>query len=144
MNMYEKNADLLPGINHILEEARTKLKMLTGTDVFITISETPKELNEVVLETLICKEFAISWKSIEGPYRTNVYVDARSVYCYLAYCVLKQTKSEIARKLNRHHSSVIHLIKRYNNLATHGGDELLRKSNSIETKIRMSYECVKN
>lgn len=139
-----KNIDLLPGINFILDEAREKLKQLTGTDVFITISDDPKELNSEALQHLVCKEFGVSWNQIAGKKRDVKYVDARTAYCYLSNSVLRKTKVSIAMELNRHHTSVVHLVNRANDQIETGDLEFIKKIDTIETKIRRSYESTKH
>ena len=139
-----KQVDVLPGINLILDDARRKIETLTGTKVNITISEAPSELSEDTLQYLVCREFTVSWKNIVSLDRNRKYVDARSVYCYLAHYVMGKSKVMLGLQLNRHHSSIIHLITRAKNMCETKDQTIAPALAKIEKIIRRSYESVED
>jgi len=70
-----------------------------------------KDLNDLM--DIISKVTFVTKEDIIGRVRKQEFVLPRALFCYVANVHLKKTKSEIARYINRDHTSVIYFIKRY-------------------------------
>lgn len=70
-----------------------------------------KDLGDLM--DIISKVTFVTKEDIIGRVRKREYVLPRALFCYVANVHLKKTKSEIARYINRDHTSVIYFIKRY-------------------------------
>ena len=113
-----KKLEELPCVQTVLYDAKKEIKKLTGEDVMITITHRRVEDNErkSVLQEIVCNYFNVSWKQMVSPVRTkhDSLVEARHAYMYLAHNVAKYTLTDVARDLNRDHTSVVHACKKVN------------------------------
>ncbi len=102
---------------------------MINPEIYIGLKVSRKTSMEAVL-LLVCERFDVSREEITGKTRKREIVDARHVFCYLVNkYISKKTLSVVGAHINRDHASVIHGIKKTNNLMVYNG--LFRKK--VET-----------
>ena len=67
--------------------------------------------------------FGITPMEMEGPCREMYYNDARSCFVWYMKQLKPTTVTEIGKRLNRHHSGIIHLKGRADDLLSYGDEK---------------------
>ncbi|MFL5811345.1 MAG: helix-turn-helix domain-containing protein [Flavisolibacter sp.] len=127
---------LLPAINDIIIDAENKLSKLVGTPVIMKMHLKNTELNEALLQELVCSAFNVTWRDITGNSRQQDIADARHVYWWLSIKMLGKRPSTLARECGKKdHTTVLHGRDRIEDLMDHGRDNLCKTIKNIEGEI---------
>ena len=69
--------------------------------------------HSLLLLYTVSDEYGITVKDIRSPRRDRPIADARVIYAHIMHARYNATIAHIAKKLSKHHSSVIAMLKRY-------------------------------
>lgn len=133
--------EAIPVILKIISDAELTITQFIGRRVKLEIDIEPEQImtqhdfKKMQLQKEVCVAFGLSWKEMIAKNRSRNKVEARRVYCYLGYRVLKITSMELAMDLDRDHSSVLHLSKSAVNLMQIS-DPIAIIINDIKKKIQ--------
>jgi chromosomal replication initiation ATPase DnaA len=139
----------------LCKEFLERIKKETGKDYNIQIVNNtiitsmteqiyPKRIISLYeLEEIILKNFPGNFteRDLKSKNRQRELADARSMFCYFANRIFAFTISSIARHLQKHHTSIIHHIRKAEMLAESDYD-YATLFKSIKEKLKTSYEEV--
>ena len=112
--------------------AREKIKaasnQIAALNRFIARLERQGGQSELyVILNKVCAHLGVNKEALAGKFQGRELSDARHIYFYIAKKNTSKTLVDIGEVLNRNHATVIHAIKKVNNIP-----ELLNIANEIE------------
>lgn len=146
MTINQKNLkEALPAIFRLISDCERNISILIGGPICLQMKLPQDEINDTILEEIICKVFGITWADMRSRCRRRDLTIARQVYIYYAYNVMGgHTFQSIAKRLNRHHSSVINLHKGINDMIATNDKPFLIKLNQVELIIKQGIDATNN
>ena len=99
-----------------------------------------EQLNEIL--DIVCTYHQVEVEEIRGPSRNRELVNARQMFCNLAKKLTRHTVSNIGKKINRDHSTVVYSHKIVDTLLEH--DKFLQYDYETIFKIFPNLHKIKN
>lgn len=124
----------MPCVLDAMRRVEKEIELMTGIAVILQISaiEISGDDRKKILQDIITSYFKITWHQVECKEKYRASVNARHIYMYLARTALKYTFVEIAKDCgNRHHTSVIHAMKKINGYYQ-VGDSMIKDIDAIK------------
>lgn len=69
------------------------------------------------IQRRVAAEYGITFADIRGPRRSQPIARARQMAMWLAWKETQKTMTQIARAFDRHHTTVLHAIKKHGGIA---------------------------
>lgn len=103
-------------------------------------THTPAQQELIVLtaQIYVCGYYGVKWDEISGPSRRAGVTDARHCFCWMLRTYTSLTVVEIARLINRHHSSVVNGNARIMKLLSVQDASTVRAINQFIAKIPLN------
>lgn len=92
----------------------------------------------LLAKLFVCGYYGVTWEDVISPSRYQGPTDARHTYCYLMRTYTTLTVVEIAKSINRYHSTVITGSRRIKGLLTVKDDIIIPAIDQFTHLIRKS------
>jgi chromosomal replication initiation ATPase DnaA len=107
-----------PVVKGIKEDAEKRIFLETGVEVILIVHDKnnltincPTTATKDLIKNVVCDVYGIKWAAINTRGRQGISATARQAYIFMLWDLLKIRKTDIAREMNRDHSTIIFAIK---------------------------------
>jgi len=104
-----------------------------------TPSQDPTLVTQKIILDSIEEVFNLNYEQIASTTRSNLYVTARIFYCHLMRKHLNWSLKEIAKSLNRDHTTVIHSLRNYQDYLLN--EEVFQSTNKAIEEAVLNRRC---
>jgi hypothetical protein len=111
----------------------------TDLPIGYTPSQDPTLVTQKIILDSIEEVFNLNYEQIASTTRSNLYVTARIFYCHLMRKHLNWSLKEIAKSLNRDHTTVIHSLRNYQDYLLN--EEVFQSTNKAIEEAVLNRRC---
>jgi chromosomal replication initiation ATPase DnaA len=108
--------DYYPGLRNLLDETQLKIQDIIGKAVTVSyrINAFNKSLDELL--SIVCRVCEVTLPEMTCRDRYHRIIIARHAYCWFGRCWLGHNLVDIAAKIKKDHTTVIHATNKVNDL----------------------------
>lgn len=134
--------DFMQAIVQEVEKTEKRLQAITGFPVKVRLELRPEEINETVLQTLVCDVFDVTWSQVMSKSRDRQITFARHAYCYFSKLLFKKSLKTIGKEIgDRDHTTVLHSIQNVKDMVETKHDLFVYSYEKIHKKVFYEAEA---